>query len=74
MHPSGEMCSQYFNFLDPCVTVEECVANILIFGPVHYSGGMCSQNFEFLDQCIAAEECVANILISWTHASQWRNV
>ena len=31
MHYSGGMCSQKCKFLDPCITMEECVANILIF-------------------------------------------
>ena len=31
MHQKGGLCSQYINFLDPCITMEECVANLLIF-------------------------------------------
>ena len=31
MHYSGGMCSQKYEFLDPCITMEEYVANLLIF-------------------------------------------
>ena len=57
-HQSGGMCTQYINFLDPCITAEEFVANTLIFGLMHYSGGMCRQNLEFLDLFITAEDCI----------------
>ena len=31
MHYNGGMCSQNIIFLDPCITMEECVAKMLIF-------------------------------------------
>ena len=63
MHYSGGMCSQDINFLDPCITMEECVAKIVIFGPMHYNGGVCSKHNNFLDTSITAEEYIANISI-----------
>ena len=47
MHYSGGMCSQKCKFSDPCISMEECVANTLVFWTNALRWRMFSQNCDF---------------------------